>query len=149
MAENEICKVGVPLSLLSFLGDGSIQPLSEMNHKGRSEELGETELAQLLKPPAHLIPTSRRGSEKQPKSSSSSTKSLKVPLPTLGVVWKSLEVFRYLKKDWDTDQPTTALELGRTLIGLLNFEAEAANPSIALPTFPFVNFKSAVNVQRA
>lgn len=36
MAESEICKVGVekllslPLSLPSFLGDGSIQPLSEM-----------------------------------------------------------------------------------------------------------------------
>lgn len=47
MAESEICKVGVekllplPLSLPSFLGDGSIQPLSEINHKGRSEVGGD------------------------------------------------------------------------------------------------------------
>lgn len=67
--ESEIYKVGVeklalPVSLLSFLGDGSIQPLSEMSHQGRSPELGETELAQLLKQPAHLIRTSRLGPEK-------------------------------------------------------------------------------------
>lgn len=147
MAESEICKVGVekllplPLSLPSFLGDGSIQPLSEINHKGRSERLGETELAQLLKQPAHLIRTSRLGPERQPKSPSSSTKSLRScypMLPTLGVVWKSLEFFRCLKKDWDTYQPATALELGRTLIGLLAFEAEAeTQPILALHCLHF------------
>lgn len=39
MVESEICNVEVgkllslPVFLLSYLGDGSIQPLNEMNHK--------------------------------------------------------------------------------------------------------------------
>lgn len=59
-------------------------------------------------------------------------------LHTLGVVWKSLEFFRCLKKDWDTYQPATSLELGRTLIGLLAFEAEAeTQPILALHCLHF------------
>lgn len=57
-------------------------------------------------------------------------------LPTLGVVWKSLEFFRCLTKDWDTYQPATALELGRTLICLLAFEAET-QPILALHCLHF------------
>lgn len=47
MVESEICNVEVgkllslPVFLLSYLGDGSIQPLNEMNHKWKSKELGE------------------------------------------------------------------------------------------------------------